>query len=89
MHVWGREAGFEPERMIKGARAVVGATEEERRAFAEPMIGRILTGGTGEKFMQMGASSEQVQIIVEDFRKWMEDVDGWFCAVNCEVILKK
>jgi SAM-dependent methyltransferase len=89
VHVWGREVGFEPEKMIKGAKAVVSATEEERRAFAEPMIGRILKGGTGEKFMERGASVEHVQIIVEDFKKWMEDVDGWFCVVNCEVILRK
>jgi len=27
---------------------------------------------------------ENVQMIVADFKKWMEDVDGWFCVVNCD-----
>ena len=42
-HFWGREVGYEPEEMIKGAKVVVSATEEGR-AFVEPMIRRMLTG---------------------------------------------
>jgi len=32
---------------------------------------------------------EHVPIIVEEFRKRIEDVNGWFCGVSCEVIVWK
>lgn len=89
VHVWGREAGFEPRLMTKKGAAVVAATEEERRAFAEPMIGRLEVGGTGDKFRERGASKEDVELALSDLRKWMEDVDGWYCLVNVEVIMRK
>jgi SAM-dependent methyltransferase len=89
IHVWGRDVGFEPGKMVKGAKAVVTATEEDRRALTEPMIERMLTGGTGKKFIERGASQEDVEIIVRDFKKWIEDVDGWSCFVHCEVIMRK
>jgi hypothetical protein len=88
VHVWGRNVEIEPERMIKGAKVVVSVTEEERTVFAGPLTRDILTGDTGVVHAD-GGGMEHVQIIVEESRKMIENVNGWFCVVSCEVIVWK
>jgi len=110
VHVWAREAGFDPLRMVKGARTTVYGTLEERmycRVFyfclddmlmvcvnlgkfhAGGFVGRIENAGWREKFVELGASEEEVDTVVSDLKKWEEDVDGWHAIVQCETICWK
>ncbi|KAF2712570.1 S-adenosyl-L-methionine-dependent methyltransferase [Pleomassaria siparia CBS 279.74] len=89
VHVWGREAGFDPEKMAKSAKADVYATEEERKSWGEPMLGRMKEGGTGDGFRKRGATKEEVEEIIQALKDWTADVDGWLGVISVEVVLRK
>jgi SAM-dependent methyltransferase len=86
VHVWGREAGFEPLKMVKGAKVTMYATPEEREYVAGNYIGRFDQAGWRDKYIAAGASAEDVDNIVADLKKWKEDVDGWHAVMQCETI---
>ncbi|KAJ4367969.1 hypothetical protein N0V86_009810 [Didymella sp. IMI 355093] len=86
IQVWAREAGFEPDKITKRASTDVHATPEQRQKIGKIMIARIEEGGHREKYKKLGASEEEVDAIVRDWGVWMEDVDAWWCSVNCEVV---
>jgi ubiquinone/menaquinone biosynthesis C-methylase UbiE len=86
VHVWAREAGFDPTKITKGASAEVHATPEQREKLGRIMVGRIDEGGHREKYLKLGASEEEVDSIVRDWKKWVEDVDSWWGMFNCEVV---
>ena len=50
------------------------------------MVGRIEEGGHREKYLKLGASEEEVDTIVRDWKTWMEDGDAWWGMFNCEVV---
>ncbi|KAF2462967.1 methyltransferase type 11 [Lindgomyces ingoldianus] len=83
---WAREAGCDPEKMVKGAATTVYATMEERRRFSEGLSGRIENAGMGGKFRGLGASEEEVGAMVRDLKAWAEEVDGWFGILQVQVI---
>lgn len=89
IHVWARQAGFDPARITKGASVQVLGTPEERSVRANVVVGRIEEGGHREKFLGVGASAEEVDEIVRGWRAWGENVDGWFASVDCEVVCWK
>jgi hypothetical protein len=41
---------------------------------------------TGIRFLRIGASSEEVDMRFRNWKRWIEDVDGWMRLVNCEAI---
>jgi ubiquinone/menaquinone biosynthesis C-methylase UbiE len=86
IHVWARLAGFDPDRIVKDASVQVMATQEKRDFLAEVMIARIEKAGHREKFVQLGATEEDIDTIVRDLRHWKGDKDGWYAVMNCEVI---
>jgi ubiquinone/menaquinone biosynthesis C-methylase UbiE len=86
IHAWAREAGFDPERIIKDASVQVMATREKREFLAGAMIGRIEKAGHREKFVKLGATEEDVDAMLRDLKIWRDDVDGWYAVMNCEVI---
>jgi ubiquinone/menaquinone biosynthesis C-methylase UbiE len=86
IHVWAREAGFDPERIVKEASVQVMATREKREFLAGAMMGRIEKAGHREKFVKLGATEEEVDAILRDLKIWRDDVDGWYAVMNCEVI---
>jgi hypothetical protein len=53
--------------------------------YAGNMVGRIEKAGWRDKFLGMGASEEDIQTIVDDLKKWADDVDGWYAIMQCEV----
>jgi ubiquinone/menaquinone biosynthesis C-methylase UbiE len=89
VHVWAREAGFEAERMVKGASVQVIATREKREFLAGMMVKRIEEAGQRGKFVGMDATEEEVDGMVRDIKVWRDDVDGWYSIMNCEVICVK
>ena len=56
---------------------------------AGSFVGRIENAGWREKFVELGASEEEVDTVVSDLKKWEEDVDGWHAIVQCETICWK
>ncbi|KAJ4369064.1 hypothetical protein N0V83_006147 [Neocucurbitaria cava] len=86
IHVWAREAGFDPAKITKAASAQVYSTADEKKFLAGVMAGRIEQGGHRKKYLELGASEEEVDEIVKGWREWEKDVDGWFTGVNCEVL---
>jgi SAM-dependent methyltransferase len=86
IHVWAREAGFDPDRIIKDASVTVMATQEKRDFLADVMIARIEKAGHREKFVKLGATDVEINGIVKDLRLWKDDKDGWYAVMNCEVI---
>ena len=36
--------------------------------------------------MKIGASGEEVDMMIRDWKRWIEDVDEWMCIVNCDVV---
>ncbi|KAF3034387.1 hypothetical protein E8E12_002589 [Didymella heteroderae] len=86
VHVWARQAGFDPDKITKGASADVHASPEQRERLGRIMVGRIEEGGHREKYLKLGASEDEVDQIARDWKRWVEDVDAWWGMFNCEVI---
>jgi ubiquinone/menaquinone biosynthesis C-methylase UbiE len=89
IHVWAREAGFEPERIVKDASVQVIATQEKRDFLGGMMVKRIEDAGQRGKFVALGATEEDVDMMVRDLKVWRDDVDGWYSIMNCEVVCFK
>ncbi|OAL04676.1 S-adenosyl-L-methionine-dependent methyltransferase [Phaeosphaeriaceae sp. SRC1lsM3a] len=86
VHVWAREAGFDPEKMVKGASVESGSTKEKRDVFADNMLARFESAGWREKWAKLGASEEEIETVVRDLKKWKEDVDSWYAITNAETV---
>lgn len=89
VHVWAREAGFDGSRIEKSARVTVHSTREEREGWAGTLIARIEQGGHRQKYKEVGATDEEVDMIVRDVTRWKSDVDGMFWIVQFEVLAWK
>ncbi|KAJ4355981.1 uncharacterized protein N0V89_004006 [Didymosphaeria variabile] len=89
IHVWAREAGFDPLKVEKSARVTMYTTPEERKVYAENMIARMEQGGHRQKYMDLGASREDVDLMVRDMERWRDDPDGVHHIVQYEVVAWK
>lgn len=89
LHTWAKEAGFERRKMDIGAGAMVYSTPEERRWWAKIHVGR-LRGEVGNKMLELGLlDKDGLEGMVNDFEQWAENEDGWYAALQCEVIARK
>jgi hypothetical protein len=86
VHRWAREAGFDPHKIVKGAKVTLYATPHDREFYADNMIGRLKEAGHGDKFLELGATREEVEIMARDWQRWRDDVDGWGAILQCETI---
>jgi len=89
IHVWAREAGFDPSNITKGARATTYGTPEERARYAENVKNRIEHGGHRQKYLALGATSEEVDTIIQDVQRWAAHPDGVHYILQCETICWK
>jgi SAM-dependent methyltransferase len=89
VHVWAREAGFDGLKIEKSARVTMYSTPEERAMYAGNMIARIEQGGHRQKYETLGATQEEVDIMVRDLRRWRDDVDAVHHIVQYEVVAWK
>ncbi|KAL5396699.1 hypothetical protein PMIN06_001774 [Paraphaeosphaeria minitans] len=89
VHVWARQAGFDPLKIEKSARVTMYSTPEERKAYAGHMIARMEQGGHRQKYEALGASKEDVDLMVKDLERWREDPDGVHHIVQYEVVAWK
>ncbi|KAF2259040.1 S-adenosyl-L-methionine-dependent methyltransferase [Lojkania enalia] len=86
IHVWARKAGFDPKKMLKGVGTEVRASEQERAFFSGVHRGRIQQGGMRERFMTLGASEEDINLMIKDLDAWERDIDGWFAILHGETM---
>lgn len=86
VHVWAREAGFDPDKIVKGASVELGGTKEKRNVFADNMLARFENTGWTEKWGKLGGSDADIETVVRDLKKWKEHVDGWYAITNCETV---
>ncbi|KAI4115673.1 MAG: hypothetical protein LQ338_007824 [Usnochroma carphineum] len=90
LHAWAREAGFDRERMDVGAGATVYSTPEERRWWGTVHIDRLRGEAVGGKMRELGLlGKDGLEEIVGDFERWIGDQDGWYAALQCEVVARK
>ncbi|KAI9759462.1 MAG: hypothetical protein M4579_002302 [Chaenotheca gracillima] len=88
IHAYARLAGFDPAKIQKGASVSVVATEEERRWWGTLHADRVEKSDVGKTFQEVGATEEQLRVIVRALREWAEDVDGWYALLQSEVICR-
>ncbi len=86
IHVYARQAGFDPDNVVKRGGMDVFASREERKFHAGNMMARLEEGGHRDKFKKVGASDEMVDAMLRDWKVWAEDPDGWFAIAQCEVV---
>lgn len=89
VQVWAREAGFDPLKIEKSARVTVYGTPQEKERYAENMMARIREGGHKKKYMDLGASEEDVDLILKDLEAWRDDPDGVHWIVQFEMVACK
>lgn len=87
-HVWARQAGFDPLKIEKGASVQLYRTPEERKPYCELMTGRLVAGGHKDLYMKLGASEQDIEMMITDFKRWADDVDGWHAILQCETICR-
>ncbi|OCK76894.1 putative ubiE/COQ5 methyltransferase [Lepidopterella palustris CBS 459.81] len=88
MHAWARKAGFDPDKIMKGASTTVYASEEERKWWGMLHAERVEMSDVGRKFREAGASDSELVQMVEALREWGNDVDGWYALMQCEIICR-
>ncbi|KAL8752388.1 MAG: hypothetical protein Q9184_005750 [Pyrenodesmia sp. 2 TL-2023] len=90
LHTWARQAGFGRENMEVGAGTTVYATPEERQWWGMVHVNRLRAEEVGGKMKSLGLIVDDgVEEVVGDFERWIKDPDGWYAALQCEVLAKK
>ncbi|KAL9012483.1 MAG: hypothetical protein Q9173_002752 [Seirophora scorigena] len=90
LHAWVSEAGFEREKMLVGAGTTVHSSPEERMWWGMVHIRRLKGESVGGKMKSLGlVTAEGDEELVRDFEKWIAHPDGWYAALQCEVIATK
>ncbi|KAL9594235.1 MAG: hypothetical protein Q9219_007137 [cf. Caloplaca sp. 3 TL-2023] len=90
LHKWAKEAGFEREKMDVGAGTQVFSTPEERKWWGEIHSNRMLADDVGGRMKGLGLLTEaELEDMMGDFRRWIDDEDAWYVALQCEVIARK
>ncbi|KAI4166891.1 MAG: hypothetical protein LQ343_007656 [Gyalolechia ehrenbergii] len=90
LHAWAKEAGFERKKMDVGASATVYSTPEERQWWGTMHIDRLRGEAVGGKMKDLGLlGTWGTEQMVSEFKRWLEDDNGWYAALQCEVIARK
>ncbi|MCJ1336696.1 hypothetical protein MMC09_001974 [Bachmanniomyces sp. S44760] len=88
MHAYARKAGFEAERVEKGASATVIATPEETEWWGDLHAERLEKSDVGSKYREVGATEEDIGKMVNALRDWGKAEDAWFAILQCEIVCK-
>ncbi|KAI4138333.1 MAG: hypothetical protein LQ341_004719 [Variospora aurantia] len=90
LHAWARQAGFERDKMQVGAGTTVYTSPEDRRWWATMHVNRLKGEAVGGQMKSLGlVGDEGIGEMVRDFGRWTDDPDGWYAALQCEVIATK
>ncbi|KAF1996206.1 hypothetical protein P154DRAFT_580134 [Amniculicola lignicola CBS 123094] len=69
IHVWMREAGFDVEKVVKGAGTEVHPSKEARRRWVDAGIGRLVDEGVRKRYVDLGATGEALEFVVRDLER--------------------
>lgn len=83
-----RQAGFE--KVEVGAGTTVYAGEEMRRWFVEGCLGRLTEGDEfRESWRRVGITDHEVEETRVALKKWGDDEDAWYVALQAEILAWK
>lgn len=88
LHVWAREAGFEPEKMQKGVGSQGYTTMQQRDWFVDTYSKRLENEDTRRRMKDCGASEEDLNEMLRGLEAWGRDVDGWMSMLHGELIAR-
>ena len=89
LHVWASKAGFDRAKMRIGT-GTTCHVDAEAKWWANVCIGR-LEGEIGPQWVRDGIvrSQENVEEMLKDLRKWIDDEEAWYTSLHGEVIAWK
>ena len=87
LHAWAREAGFDPARVDVSAAAWCFRTQEEREYWGGSMASRGEDSSmTGSAIARGFATKEDLQRMVQGWKDWIADDDGWFGLLHGQIV---
>ena len=90
IHVWAREAGFDPGRIQKGAGTWCYSSPEERIYWGGSMEERAKSSGLAKMALEGGlATREELDGMAQGWKAFVQDEDGWFSVLHGEIICWK
>ncbi|RMZ79289.1 hypothetical protein DV737_g3523, partial [Chaetothyriales sp. CBS 132003] len=85
-----REAGFDRAKTLVGVGATVFGTKEERKWWSGVGVSRLREGGIGNKWRQSGFLTDaEIEQVIKALDEWGEAEDGWYVAVQSEILAWK
>ena len=88
LHTWGREAGFDPDKMIKNAGVTLCATKGERQWYGTLHKERIAKSDLRDRFKAVGLSDADLDKIIAGLDEWINNDDGWNAIIQGELICR-
>jgi ubiquinone/menaquinone biosynthesis C-methylase UbiE len=86
LHVWAREAGFDPEKMQKGVGSQGYTTRRQRDWFVDIYSKRLENEDTRRRMKECGATEDELGEMLRGLEAWGRDVDGWVSILHGELI---
>ncbi|KAI2622067.1 methyltransferase type 11 [Xylaria nigripes] len=85
-----RRAGFRPEDITASASAVTCANSTDRAWWGEVFASRLELSSNPEKGAKLGFVTEEIAgCMVNAWREWVENQDGFYCMLDGEIVCKK
>ncbi|GJE88048.1 UbiE family methyltransferase [Phanerochaete sordida] len=89
LHVWAREAGFDPAQVTCSASTWTYHTPEERAWLGGVWAERTLHSNFAPTAIKGGfATQEELEQVSQTWRNWEADQDGWLTMMHGEIICK-
>ena len=89
LHVFARQAGFEPSRMTVGTGTSCIADEAGRRWWGELHAKRLEESEMRPSWLKGGMTEEECDKTIRALREWAHTEDGWYCLLQSENIYRK
>lgn len=87
VHVWAREAGFDPAQITTSASTWCFRTKEEREYWGGSMGGRAVEGGIPATAIANGfATREDLERMSQAWKDWVENEEGWLALLHGEIL---
>ncbi|KAF7790764.1 hypothetical protein EIP86_001721 [Pleurotus ostreatoroseus] len=83
LHVWAREAGFDPAQMTTSVGTWCFRTKEEREYWGGAWKNRVLSGSFATSALSKGfATQEDLERMSQAWKDWVACDDGWFGVLH-------
>ncbi|KAI1163945.1 methyltransferase type 11 [Nemania serpens] len=85
-----RRAGFDPENIVASATPCTYANVDDRNWWGENMASRLEASSDLKKGVELGIVTEEVAAGMPNaWREWAKSDDGFYCAIDGQVICEK